>query len=236
MRPAKASIDLDALRHNLALAARSAPESRNIAVIKANGYGHGMVEAARALQGLANGLAVATMDEAMTLRDADIEGPVLVLQGANTVGDIAEAAARSLWLMVHEPRQLEWLGSHAGPPVGAWLKIDTGMHRLGFSPSDAPRVIDRLLASEAVDVAPVLCTHLACADELENPETPQQIEAFHLVSGERGLPTSIANSAGILHWPAAHADWNRPGIMLYGCDPTGSFDGDTELEPVMTVS
>lgn len=236
MRPAKATIDLDALRHNLALAARSAPESRNVAVIKANGYGHGMIEAARALRGAADALAVATMDEAVTLRDAGIEASLLVLQGANTAGDISEAAGKDLWLMVHEPRQLEWLESHEGPPVGAWLKIDTGMHRLGFLPSDAPRAIDRLLACDAVAGEPVLCTHLARADETDNPETTRQVDAFQRVSDGRGLPASIANSAGILHWPAAHADWNRPGIMLYGSDPTGSFPGEPELKPVMTVT
>jgi len=235
MRPSKAIVDLDALRHNLAVAARHAPASRNMAVIKANAYGHGMIEAARALKHHADALAVATMDEAVALREAGIDSSLLVLQGANSASDIKVAALHTVWLMVHEPRQLEWLRRHRDGPVGAWLKIDTGMHRLGFDPAAAPAAIDRLLACEALSGPPVLCTHLASADETENPMTARQVAAFSRVAKGRGLPASIANSAGILHWPVTHADWNRPGIMLYGSDPTHAHPGHPELRTVMTL-
>ena len=236
MRPSRAIVDLDALRHNLGVAARRAPGSKTIAVVKANGYGHGLVEVARALEGPADALAVATMDEAVALRDAGLCGPLLVLQGPTNAGDPGEAAARDLWLMVHERGQLQRLLQHRGKPLTAWLKIDTGMHRLGFLPTDAGAACDALLASDAVAGPPVLCTHLACADELDNPATARQLGEFADVTAGRGLPRSIANSAGILHWPDSHADWNRPGIMLYGCEPTGVHGEDSELRPVMTLS
>lgn len=236
MRPSRAVVDLDALRHNLGVAARRAPGSKNIAVVKANAYGHGMAEAARALEGTADALAVATMDEAVALRDRGIDGPLLVLQGSTTREDLAEAAARKLWLMVHEHGQLEQLLAHRGRPLHAWLKVDTGMHRLGFAPADAVSACDALFASEAVAQPPVLATHLACADELDSPVTAGQLAEFAKAAAGRALPRSIANSAGILHWPDSHADWNRPGIMLYGCEPTGVHGEDSELRPVMTLS
>ena len=238
MRPSKAIIDLAALQANLDLAAQLSPAARNVAVIKANAYGHGMVEAALALQSRADALAVATIDEALALRSACIEGPLLVLQGASTTADVEEAAARGLWLMLHEPGQLEMLKNAGGnDPLTVWLKVDTGMHRLGFSPAEAATALERLAARARVTRPPVLCTHLACADMLQSPVTEQQLSAFSEFSREKGLPTSIANSAGIMHWPDSHAAWNRPGIMLYGCDPTGRFDNTKAgLEPVMTLT
>jgi alanine racemase len=236
MRPTKAHVDLDALRHNLAVAAGLAPASKNVAVIKANGYGHGMVEAARALQDKADALGVATMDEAVTLRENDITAPLLVLQGITTRGDAEEAAARDLWLLLHERGQLDKvLALHGDRPVTPWLKIDTGMHRLGFSPEEAADACAALLAAPNMAQPPVLATHMACADERDNPATREQLECFLAFAAGRGLPLSMANSAGIMHWPATHADWNRPGIMLYGCDPTGGYADDGPLRPVMTL-
>lgn len=237
MRPTKAYVDLDALRHNLGVAARLAPGSKNVAVVKANGYGHGMAEAARALRDAADALAVATIDEALALRNEGIDGPLLVLQGAATPGDVGESAAHGLWLMLHDRIQLEALLAHTGPPLGAWLKVDTGMHRLGFEPSEAVAACSALAASGAVEQPPVLCTHLARADEVHGSFTQQQLVTFSDVFDQCGVPASIANSAGIMHWPESHADWNRPGIMLYGCDPCGEFGGGPAgLRPVMTLA
>jgi alanine racemase len=237
MRPSKAIIDLAALRANLEIAARLSPASRNMAVIKANAYGHGMVEVAAALEPHTDALAVATIEEAFTLRTSGIEGPLLVLQGATSQGDVEEAAARGLWLMLHEAGQVESLKSAGGnEPITVWLKIDTGMHRLGFSPAQAASALETLAAFPRVTKPIVLCTHLACADDLQSPVTGQQLSAFSAFTHGRGLPLSIANSAGIMHWAASHAAWNRPGIMLYGCDPTDAFDRtETKLKPVMSV-
>jgi alanine racemase len=237
MRPSQAIVDLTALHHNLAAAAALAPAAKNVAVIKANGYGHGLVEVGRALGGAADALAVATIDEALVLREAGIDAPLLVLQGATTPGDVAEAAARGLWLMLHSAAQVDAACAHRGErPVGAWLKIDTGMHRLGLAPPEVAPASAALAAAPGVQGPVVLCTHLACADEPDSPVTAQQIATFEACTAGLGLPRSIANSAGIVHWQASHADWNRPGIMLYGCEPSGAFDGGAAgLKAAMAV-
>jgi alanine racemase len=238
MRPSHAIVDLAALRRNLARAAACAPGANNVAVIKANGYGHGLVPVARALEDAAEALAVATIDEALVLRDAGIKAPLLVLQGATTPGDVAEAAERKLWLVLHSMAQVGALcRSRADRPVTGWLKIDTGMHRLGVAPQEVAPACAALAAAPGVARPVVLCTHLACADETTSPVTNRQLEVFETCAGDIGLPRSIANSAGIMHWPASHADWNRPGIMLYGCDPSGALDGGAVgLEAVMRVT
>jgi alanine racemase len=238
VRPTKAYIDLDALRHNLGVAASLAPASKNLAVIKANAYGHGMVEAAFALQGVADALGVATIDEALILRNSGIDAPLLVLQGITTRGDVEEAAARGLWLMLHDRSQLEKvLTATVDNPITTWLKYDSGMHRLGFPAEEAGDACAAMLASPKIVQPPVLATHLACADELESPVTPGQLECFLSFASNRGLPLSIANSASIMHWPETHAEWNRPGYMLYGTSPLNTFDGDgLDLVPVMTVT
>ena len=238
MRPTKAHVDLDALRHNLGVAADLASGSRNVAVIKANAYGHGMVEAAFALRDTADALAVATMDEALELREAGINGPLLVLQGVTSKGDVEEAAARDLWLMLHDRGQLEKvLAAPGDKAITAWLKVDSGMHRLGFPLEEVDAACKALLASSTIRQPPVLATHMACADELDSPVTPRQLDRFLSVAADRGLPLSMANSASIMHWPETHADWNRPGYMLYGASPLNTFDGDgLDLVPVMTLT
>ena len=238
MRPSQAIVDLAALRRNLARAAARAPGANTIAVIKANGYGHGLVPVAQALAEAAGALAVATIDEALVLRDEGITAPLLVLQGAHTPNDVAQAAERRLWLMAHSMDQVNALcRDRSGNPVTAWLKIDTGMHRLGIAPQDTALACKTLAAAANVADPVVLCTHLACADETTNPATPRQLEVFAACTAGLDLPRSIANSAGILHWPQSHAEWNRPGIMLYGCDPAGAADGgEAGLEAVMRVT
>ncbi|MEE4218504.1 MAG: alanine racemase [Xanthomonadales bacterium] len=237
MRPTKAFINLDALRHNLEVAAGHAPASKNVAVIKANAYGHGLVEAGFALQSRADALAVATIDEALELRSNGVAGPLLVLQGVTGRDDVQEAVAGNLWLMLHDRGQVEKVLSMPGDDsITAWLKIDSGMHRLGIPLAEAEDACAALLASPKISQPPVLATHFACADELDSPVTPRQIERFLSFARTQGLPLSMANSAGILHWPASRADWNRPGIMLYGCDPRNTFTaGVAGLRPVMSL-
>lgn len=238
MRPTKAFVDLDALRHNLQIAARLAPASKNVAVIKANAYGHGMVEAGLALQSTADALAVATIDEALILRNAGINSPLLVLQGVSTRSDVEEAMARGLWLMLHDAGQVDKaLSAAADGSLTAWLKVDSGMHRLGMPLEEAEEACCALLASTKVCQPPVLATHMACADELDSPHTPLQLERFLSFASNRGLPLSISNSASIMHWPETHREWNRPGYMLYGASPLNTFDGDgLDLVPVMTLA
>jgi len=232
-RKTEALINLDAIRNNYSLASALAPQSKNIAVIKADAYGHGMLRVAEALQDLVPAFAVAIVDEALELRAAGISHPLLVLEGASDTGACEVAAANGLSLVVHNQEQVSWLlNSRAEVPL--WLKVDTGMHRLGLAPDELQTTLDRL-SNGGLDVA-VACTHLACADELASDVTQKQLDMFKACVVGTDLPTSISNSAGILAWPASHADWNRPGYMLYGNSPmTTDIESANGLQPAMTL-
>lgn len=238
MRHTKAIVRFSAITRNLEIAQQLAPGSNIVAVIKANAYGHGAVEVARHLQDLVPAFAVAFIDEAVELRDAGIELPILVLQGTTTDADVAEAAAKNFWLMLHNRQQVERvLRSDTGKPVGVWIKADTGMHRLGMDLPALDGVIETLSASANVQPGMVLCSHLACADDPDNPMTGQQVDKLRAVGEKYKLPLSIANSAGIIAWPEAHAEWNRPGYMLYGNSPMiSSVEEATGLVPAMSMT
>ncbi len=231
-RAARALIDLSALRHNLARARACAPRARVVAVIKADAYGHGALAAARVLAG-ADTLAVAHLGEALALREAGIRTPVLVLQGVRGPIELAEAAARGLAVVVHHEAQLQALEASRAP-LRVWLKVDSGMHRLGFAPGELPGIHSRLRAVQGA--APVLMTHLACADDRADPATARQLARFdRAVDGLAGTH-SIANSAGVLGHPESHRDWVRPGIMLYGVSPFVGGSGEREgLRAVMSL-
>ncbi len=237
MRPTKAIVSLRALGENLKIAANRSPGSSNVAVVKANGYGHGARAIASALEPDVDAFAVAFMDEAVELREAGILRPVLILEGCDHRQEVEEAAARDFWLMTHSRRQVDWIQSaRLKKPVSAWIKIDTGMHRLGFDREETGQVVRSLAGSENVDSSMVLCTHLSCADDSESAETARQIEEFQGLARPYRLPVSIANSAGILYWPGSHAQWNRPGYMLYGNSPGGESEiGAEGLQPAMQV-
>lgn len=225
MRPTIATVRLGDIVHNYRLATRLAPASQCIAVIKANAYGHGMIEVANCLQDVAPVFAVAMLEEAISLREAGINKPIAILQGINCASDIRVAADNNFWLVLHRQQQIDWLLSANLPrPVGVWIKVDTGMHRLGFAPDQLDRLVEQLKSSANVQPGPVLCTHLACADDLASPMTEAQFNLIRACSVKYKLAVSIANSAGILFWPGSHADWNRPGYMLYGACPAGGFD------------
>jgi len=233
-RKTVAFIDLKAIRDNYSLACRLAPGSRNIAVIKADAYGHGMLRVAEALQADVPAFAVAILDEALQLRAAGISQPILVLEGVSDVEACETAAANELSLLVHNQEQVsQIIKTSLSGKVPLWLKVDTGMHRIGFAPDDLKPALERLRAG-GHDVS-VICTHLACADELASDATQKQLDRFKLCVAGIDLPTSISNSAGILAWPASHADWNRPGYMLYGNSPmTTAVESATGLQPAMT--
>jgi len=238
MRPTSATVRLGAIVDNYRLADHLAPGSRSIAVIKANAYGHGLLKVAQALEPVVPAFAVAFIDEAVQLRDAGIRKPVLVLQGATHAADIAEAAARDFWLLLHYQPQVEWvLSSRLADPVRVWLKVETGMHRLGFLPEALDRAVDDLLMSSSVHQDLVLCTQLACADDPDNPMTRQQVSTIQSCSNRHKLGLSIANSAGVLYWPETHAEWNRPGYMLYGNSPAAESNSDSfGLAPAMSMN
>ena len=235
-RPARARIDLQALQHNFSLAQQTAPDSQVMAIIKANAYGHGLVSIAQALPDAA-AFGVACLDEAIALREAGFDRRIVLLEGLFGPDDINLISGYRLDVVVHHDSQLQWLAQgQLLRPLDVWLKIDTGMHRLGFSPDSIRDITTRLQQIPQVDTVRYM-THFPCADDLDNADTRQQIEAFGeavaTVDGEH----SLANSAGILGWPAARADWIRPGIMLYGSSPLrGRTAQSLDLQPVMTLS
>lgn len=232
-RPSEAIIDLEALRFN-ALLLREQHGGRQLAVLKANAYGHGAVACARALVGSSDGFAVAFVEEALTLRFAGISSPVLVLEGAFDDAEVAAAAAHGLWLTVHQEAQLRMIECSAVPAgsLQVWLKVDSGMHRAGLPPERVGDAHARLTACGSAS-AIVLMSHLARADEPGVDSTLEQLTCFE--SAICGLPgeRSICNSAGVLAWPQARRDWARTGIAMYGADPLGRRD--SPLRPVMRL-
>jgi len=239
---ARALIRLGALRKNLDVIREAAPGARVMAVIKANAYGHGLEAVAESLAD-ADSLAVARLPEAVRLRDSGIRLPVVLLAGVLTADELAEAMRQQCELVVHCTEQVELLEASGTGNATVWLKFDTGMNRLGFAPEAAAALIDRLERCPAVGELRIM-SHLASADELENPITEQQFARFrHIVEGFDGA-VSVANTPATLGWPQiADAQeslgfrgdhWIRPGLALFGVSP---FDGraghDLGLTPVM---
>lgn len=234
-RPLQARIDLGALQHNLRLAREAAPHSRVMAVVKANAYGHGLVRVAQALRDV-EGFGVACLEEAVSLREAGVRQPITLLEGFFASDELTAISHYRLTPVVHSEHQMRVLEAASVPqPIGVWLKIDTGMHRLGFGPEIFENVYRRLRASANVsDIG--LFSHLGYADDRRSAQTLQQCERFKVaIEGFSGA-RSLANSGGLLGWPETQFDWVRPGLMLYGISP---FFGSTAIEhalrPVMTL-
>ncbi len=234
---ARALIDSSALRHNFQKAREAAPGSRMLAVVKADAYGHGAARVARALDE-ADGFAVARTEEGAELRACGISKPVLLLSGVSEDQELVLASSLNLDLVVHHESQIAPLErAHLEQPVGVWLKVDTGMHRLGFDLAELPGAWRRLGACASVAAPIRLMTHLARADERQDASTGKQIARFRSLAQAQETELSIANSAGVLGWPESHGHWVRPGIMLYGISPFVGGRGEREgLRPVMTLT
>lgn len=232
MRPISATISRQALRHNLEVAKRHAGGARIWAVVKANAYGHGLRRTVAALEG-ADGYALLELDTAVQLRDSGIARPLLLIEGFFDVEELDVFSNLGLTAVVHDAEQVRMLET-ARPtrPVNVYLKINTGMNRLGFSTGDAARALGRLRACAGVGSI-ALMTHFADADGPGGvAEQMQRLEA----TGLEGLPRSLANSAAMLRYPETRADWVRPGIMLYGCSPfSDETAGAIGLKPAMTL-
>lgn len=238
-------LDLDAARHNLAQVKRYAPNNRIMAVIKANGYGHGMDRVAAALAE-ADGFAVARVDEGVRLREAGFTQAITVLQGFVCLDELRWMLRYKLAAVIHTPQQIGILRQLAPEPekLLVWLKMDTGMNRLGFKGGDFLAAYQALADCSAVAQPINLITHFANADDLLDDKTRRQIDVFNQAVKDFPGQRSIANSAGIIGWPnvssdAAQArggDWVRPGLMLYGCSPfAGKTGADFGLRPVMSL-
>lgn len=235
-RPARAAVDLRALRENFEKVRQAAPASQVMAIVKANAYGHGLLPVARALPA-ADAFGVVGIEEGITLREAGFDRRIVLLEGPFEPADLRLVSGYRLDIVLHHAGQLDWLEQATlARPVDVWLKIDSGMHRLGFAPGSAVEIVARAQSLRQVgDVR--FMTHFACADEADNPATSIQLERFDAALGGLAGERTLANSAAVLNWPQTHADWVRPGIMLYGASPaTGQTAGALGLQPVMTFS
>ena len=235
-RPTSATIHVDALRHNLARVRALAPKSRVMAVVKADGYGHGLERAARALQG-ADAFGVAALSDAERLRAAGLSQRIVLLSGFDEPADLPLLQRLDIDTVVHHDSQLAMLEAARDARVRVWLKIDSGMHRLGFAPERAREVHGRLRACAAVADDIALMTHFARSYEYAEHANARQLQTF--AEATQGLPgpRSLANSAAALGWPASHGDWIRPGGALYGISVVeGRTGSDFGLEPAMTLS
>jgi alanine racemase len=231
MRPIRARIDSSALRHNLAVARTRAPRSHVWAVVKANAYGHGLARAARALD--ADGLALIELEAALELRRAGEARPILLMQGFYSPRELEPIAALGITTVVHDAEQLAMLEKARLPgKIAVYAKLNTGMNRLGFGPGEFARALGRLRDC-AAEVT--LMTHFADADGKRGVRW--QLERFEQATTAMKLARSLANSAAILRYPEAHAEWVRPGIMLYGCSPFADESAEKlGLMPAMTLS
>lgn len=230
---ARATIDLAALRANLRVVRARAPHRRVCAAIKANGYGHGLLRTAAALDE-ADGLAVAQLEAALRLREAGEQRPVMLLSDPLTGNAAAACAEHALEPVMFNTEQLDALEA-ARAPVRVWIKLDSGMHRLGFPAADAAAVHDRVMRIAGVEFAGWL-THLACADDPADEATNRQLDCFARATRDLPGQRSIANSAGVCAVPDSHADMVRPGIMLYGSSPlVDTSAASLGLTPVMAL-
>lgn len=231
-----------ALQHNLSVIKAMAPHCKILAVLKANGYGHGLTAVAERLKNV-DAFGVARVSEALALRAGGVVKPIVLLEGFFDGDELPILEANNLTPVVHMASQLGVLErAQLSAPLNCWLKVDTGMHRLGLRPRQLGQVYQRLLATGNIRPNPVLMSHFACADDVADSHTEQQIQLFMRCLAqlrERGFSgeTSLANSAGIVAFPAAHGTWLRPGLMLYGVSPMLNGQGaDHGLLPVMTLT
>ncbi|MCF4008299.1 alanine racemase [Rheinheimera sp. UJ63] len=232
-----AQIDLLALQQNLQRVKQLAPDSQVLAVLKANAYGHGLVKVAQKLTA-ADAFAVARIDEALALRTAGIVKPIVLLEGFYEAAELPLLLANNLQTIVHNELQLQALEqTPLDGQLKVWLKIDTGMHRLGIDPAEVDNMYRRLWQCSNVLPGIRLMSHFSCADELDSATTSQQLALFQQLCADKAEQHSLANSAAILAWPATHGQWVRPGLMLHGISPfAGKQGADHQLQPVMRLS
>lgn len=237
-RPTVARVDLDALRHNYREASRLAGHARAMAVVKADGYGHGIAAVAKALAGEVERFAVACLEEALAIREAGLGQTVVLLQGVHAVEDVATCVRLGLEPVIHCERQLDWLA--AGNEVPAfWIKVNSGMNRLGFRAAELPAVMASVRALTDAGRGAFLgfVTHFAAADDPDRKTTESQTRYFQdAVAPWPEALLSVGNSAAHFRVDQPLFDWSRPGIMLYGASPMAERCGaELGLKPVMTL-
>jgi alanine racemase len=234
-RACQIKIDKNALINNLNIVNHYAPNSGIIAMVKANAYGNGLSIVASALEGKVSAFGVACLEEALMLKACGVASEIILFEGVFSQEEYQEVQAKKLTVVIHNHKQLnELLSMPLGKKQKISLKVDTGMHRLGFNPSEIMDIYHTVKSCKWVDESITVMTHFCCADELENPQTKEQMALFYKHLKGLNAPMSLANSAAIVAWPDAHADYVRPGIMLYGASPIATLDAFAlGLKPVM---
>jgi len=236
-RAAFAKINLVNLKHNLTTIRKLVNQSKLMAVVKADAYGHGMLQVCKALSD-ADSFSVAYVNEAVELRNSGIKQPLVALQGFSSEEDLKFALKYDIQVVIHHAEQLKILKSVGTVgPLNVLLKVDTGMHRLGFRVEEFNSILTEIKSYLSPSSNLRLMTHLACADDLENQVTLQQLDTFFSLANEHKYEQSIANSAGILAWPDSHCDWVRPGLALYGINPVKNqaLSSAVDIRPVMSL-
>tara|TARA_R110001592_G_scaffold11569_3_gene56928 strand:- start:2296 stop:3453 length:1158 start_codon:yes stop_codon:yes gene_type:complete len=243
-----ATIDLGALLANFAKARAYNPEAAIVAVVKANAYGHGAIAVAQTLRGQLRDddcFGVASIDEALELRQAGISTPILLLEGVFNAAHLRKAVENNFALVVHSPFQLALLEAFfearsLSTPLTIWLKIDTGMHRLGLSASEFKQAWQALNWHVHVHKL-VVMSHFACADDKASDMTERQLAQLNKILEDAGVAAdkreiSFAASSAIQQWPESHFQWLRPGIMLYGGTAVAGENAiERDIAPVMTL-
>jgi alanine racemase len=236
-RPTQAILDLSALENNLRVARRTT-SARIMSVIKADGYGHGMLRAAEALAAT-DGYALLNLADAVRLREAGYRQSILLLEGFFGAEELPVIAENRLACVIHSSWQIAMLDGYPGSgTLDVWLKVNTGMNRLGFAPQQVAQAMEHLHRHRAVREI-TLMTHFANADEARSIAEP--LALFNDLAAPYRVARSLANSAALLRYPEAHGDWVRPGIMLYGASPFAPDLGEQfsaqrlGLKPVMTL-
>jgi alanine racemase len=240
-RTAVAILSTENLLHNLNVIKSKAPRSKVIAMVKANAYGHGLRSVSTRLEKHVDMLGVASIDEALALRKVGVEIPIILAEGVFEPNELLIASTEGFHVVFHEEIQLQWLSNLSCPlPINAWLKVDTGMGRLGFDIKDASKYFDQLSQSRQIAKPIRIMSHLACADEPSSLLNQQQIHAFQKliqqISEKGHSEFSLCNSAGVFEYPESHYHFIRPGIALYGASPiNGKTAAELNLKPVMTL-
>lgn len=240
-RSAVAILSTENLLHNLTVIKGQAPESKIIAMVKANAYGHGLRSVATRLEKHVNMLGVASIDEALALRKAGINIPIILAEGVFEPSELLIASTEGFHVVFHTDTQLQWLSNSSCPlPINAWLKVDTGMGRLGFDYNKALQAYEHLCNNPQIAKPIRIMSHLACADDIKNPLNESQIRAFQRfiqsISDKTPSEYSLCNSAGVFQFPACHYNYIRPGIALYGASPLlHKSSAVLDLKPVMTL-
>lgn len=236
-RAALAILSTENLLHNLAVIKSHAPHSQVIAMIKANAYGHGLRSTALRLEKQVSSFGVASIDEAMALRRVGIKIPITLMEGVFEPDELLIAACENFHVVFHDETQLQWLKMFLLPlPLTVWLKVDTGMGRLGFTLDQAEHAYERLSSNPQIKQPIGIMSHFACADEVTHPLNQTQINNFKQFIRDKSGPKSLCNSAALVAFPDQQYDAIRPGLALYGVSPIAQVPAATlTLKPVMTL-